>query len=110
MTREEAIEWLTNEKWTNANNEYKREWNEVFDMAIEALSQPIVAKHFDIQSGYIYCSPQIAENVKVVVLCKDCKNNYNTCTNHGINQPMCDLTDRVLKETDFCSFGERREP
>ena len=43
-----------------------------------------------------------------IVRCKDCKNNYNTCINHGINQPMCDFTNRVLKETDFCSRGERR--
>lgn len=40
MTREEAISWLTNEKWKNANNQYKKEWNEAFDMAIEALSAP----------------------------------------------------------------------
>ena len=38
MTREEALQWLTNEKWKNANNKYKKEWNEAFDMAIEALS------------------------------------------------------------------------
>ena len=107
MTREEAIQVL--QTALTAPFIYGNYAN-ALNMAIEALSAPIVAKHFDIQSGYIYCSPQIAENVKVVVLCKDCKNNYNTCTNHGINQPMCDLTDRVLKETDFCSFGERREP
>ena len=41
MTREEAIQWLTNEKWTNANNKYKKEWNEAFDRAIEALTHEI---------------------------------------------------------------------
>lgn len=40
MTREEALKWLTNEKWKNANNKYKKEWNEAFDMAIEALKEP----------------------------------------------------------------------
>lgn len=44
-----------------------------------------------------------------IIRCKDCKNNYNTCLNHGVNQPMCDFTDRKLKENDFCSRGERRE-
>ena len=44
MKREEAIRWLTNEKWKNANNKYKKEWNEAFDMAIEALSAEVVHK------------------------------------------------------------------
>ncbi len=50
-----------------------------------------------------------AADVRPVVLCRDCKNNYNTCLNHGINEPMCDFTDRKLREDDFCSRGEKRE-
>lgn len=50
-----------------------------------------------------------ATDVREVVLCRDCKNNYNTCLNHGINEPMCDFTDRKLREDDFCSRGEKRE-
>lgn len=50
-----------------------------------------------------------AADVRPVVLCRDCKNNYNTCLNHGRNEPMCDFTDRKLKEDDFCSRGEKRE-
>lgn len=48
-------------------------------------------------------------DARPVVLCRDCKNNYNTCLNHGRNEPMCDFTDRKLKEDDFCSRGEKRE-
>lgn len=49
MTREEALQWLTNEKWKNANNKYKKEWNEAFDMAIEALQADTVSReaHYD---------------------------------------------------------------
>ena len=50
-----------------------------------------------------------AADVRPVVLCRDCKNNYNTCLNHGRNEPMCDFTDRKLKEDDFCSHGVKRE-
>ncbi len=67
MTREECISILDAFKYIKASDEVADAVHEAVDMAIEALSQPIVAKHFDIQSGYIYCSPQIAENVKVVV-------------------------------------------
>ena len=49
------------------------------------------------------------DNTGEIVRCKDCKNNYNTCFNHGINEPMCDFTDRKLREDDFCSYGEKRE-
>ena len=49
-----------------------------------------------------------AKDLVEVVRCKDCKHNCNTCFNHGGNEPICDFTDRKMKETDFCSFGERR--
>ena len=102
MTREEAKEILTH-NWTRVDNPNysESELDEAFFMAIEALSQPIVAKHFDIQSGYIYCSPQIAENVKVVVRCKDCRHR---------DLFSCPLADNDFqKDEDFCSWGERRE-
>ena len=41
MNREEAIKWLTNEKWENANNKYKREWNKAFDIAIKSLNDEL---------------------------------------------------------------------
>ena len=98
MTREQAITILS-EKIKPC---VLGEWGEATDMAIEALSQPIVAKHFDIQSGYIYCSPQIAENVKVVVYCKECRHR---------DLFSCPLADNDFqKDDDYCSWGERREP
>lgn len=41
-------------------------------------------------------------DVAEVVRCRECKHNY------GINEPMCDFADRKLRETDFCSRGERK--
>ena len=48
MTREEAKEILTH-NWTRVDNPNysESELDEAIDMAIEALSQPIVAKHFE---------------------------------------------------------------
>ena len=98
MTRDEAIERLNIHKSTSV---FVDSIAEAIDMAIEALSQPIVAKHFDIQSGYIYCSPQIAENVKVVVYCKECRHR---------DLFSCPLADNDFqKDDDYCSWGERRE-
>lgn len=89
MTREEATNLLYRLKFffdhTRKRGRYSEQLAKALGMAIESLQTDIVR-------------------------CKDCKNNYNTCTNHGTNQPMCDFTDRMLKETDFCSRGERREP
>ena len=97
MTREEAIFYLMELPKVYATND--TQVKTAIDMAIEALSAPIVAKHFDIQSDYIYCSPQIAENVKVVVRCKDCryrgKEEYPVC---------CENADDW-----YCASGERRE-
>lgn len=120
MTREEAIRWLQviNTKefgWDEfALQDSQREIREqceqgvreAIDMAIEALSQPIVAKHFDIQSGYIYCSPQIAENVKVVVRCKDCRQYipHDLTDDYG----WCCEFKTPIEEDDFCSHGERK--
>jgi len=114
MTREEAIQILSTRDAHGVLCGYTSGVTEALDMAIEALSQPIVAKHFDIQSGYIYCSPQIAENVKVVVRCKDCKwwgGNKNTeHNNHICNRALNQDVDYWTRADDFCSHGERREP
>lgn len=102
MTREEAIrliEWL--KCTTNREDDL-----EAIDMAIEALSQP---------SGYIYCPPQIAENVKVVVRCKDCRFAM-VRTLEEMNKPikpqpiLCEWFCIGVENDDYCSHGERREP
>ena len=62
-----------------------------------------------LESVFIGIESAPAADVRPVVLCRDCKHNYNTCLNHGKNQPMCDFTDRKLREDDFCSRGEKRE-
>lgn len=103
MTREEAIHFAVclKNNWTIDFNDME----DFCDMAIEALSQPIVAKHFDIQSGYIYCSPQIAENVKVVVQCKDCDRKLGST-----ECPCCTKEYHINEETFYCAWGERKEP
>ena len=106
LTREKAVKWV---KFVHdvLYEDKDEEIREALNMAIEALSQPIVAKHFDIQSGYIYCSPQIAENVKVVVRCKDCRYRNGKVNRKGFE--VCDATDMDITDNDFCSWGERRE-
>ena len=36
---------------------------DAFDMAIEALSQPIVAKCYEIDNDRVYCSPEMADKI-----------------------------------------------
>ena len=73
MTKEEAIERLKQNKAaakfyagmvqnTNAiENELKD--IEAIDMAIEALSQPIVAKCYEIDNDRVYCSPEMVDKI-----------------------------------------------
>ena len=123
MKREEAIKFwkfryenakdYTDPHWEAQERREHMEYVEALRIAIEALSQPIVAKHFDIQSGYIYCSPQIAENVKVVVRCKDCRWYEQKQKNlpYNVSKRYCNRSCVLAtKENDFCSYGERREP
>lgn len=75
MTREEAILWMKTLKNSKINwlgekaeeediiTRCKEAEQEAFDMAIEALSQPIVAKCYEIEKDRIYCSPEVADKV-----------------------------------------------
>lgn len=119
MEREEAISWLTNEKWKNANNKYKKEWNEAFDMAIEALSPANLKEEFGSadavsrEAHYDAVANRITDMEErgfvSVVRCKDCR--WWSCKDslHQHNSHLC----RYWKSTntsadDFCSYGERR--
>lgn len=64
MTREDAIKRLKEYAqyaygiWHNEEEDTK-----AFDMAIEALSQPIIAKCYEIDDDHIYCSPEVAHKI-----------------------------------------------
>ena len=57
MTKEEAIKVLNGILHLNYRNFWDEECDEAIDMAIEALSQPIVCKDYCIDDDHIYCSP-----------------------------------------------------
>lgn len=112
MEREEAISWLTNEKWKNANNQYKKEWNEAFDMAIEALSVANLKEEFE--SAVPNCKKCAIkqlweatekEDLVAVVRCMDCI-HYES---DGGALMVCRIDDMVVDDTDYCSHGERRK-
>ncbi len=60
MKREEAIKWL---KLLKTSPLIYGEYLEAIDMAIEALSQPIVAKCYEIDNDRVYCSPEMADKI-----------------------------------------------
>lgn len=65
MTKEEAIKWLIMPAVTNTQKtaEIKSKELEAYYMAIEALSQPIVAKCYEIDNDRVYCSPEMADKI-----------------------------------------------
>ena len=120
MKREEAISWLTNEKWKNANNKYKKEWNEAFDMAIEALQaepklirveySPFSIEETSTPSQTSFRGTQEVHYYEVpsVVRCKDCKNWRESHSED--EESYCYIDGRTTDSTDYCSWGERRDP
>ena len=78
--------------------------NATFKIPVKILAGRIKTARKAVQAYADYIAGLPAADVQPVVRCRDCKNNY-----HGINEPMCDFTDRKLREDDFCSHGEKRE-
>ncbi len=44
-----------------------------------------------------------------IVRCKECKHRYRSGY-RGDEYWVCDFMDAKIKDDDFCSYGERREP
>lgn len=63
MTKEEAIQILSTRDAHGVLCGYTSGVTEALDMAIEALSQPIVCKDYRIDDDHIYCSPKMADRV-----------------------------------------------
>ena len=82
-------------------------------MRITALPSADAVQADDrIEPNKIYCSPQIAENVEVVVRCKDCRfSEIFQNDSSGVRAMYCKAFtfDRMVAEDDYCSYGERRE-
>lgn len=99
MTREEAIRRLGGMKslYPYENNPHK----EAIDLAIESLSADTVSR-----SQYQGLLNAIGKVYVEVVRCKDCK-HYES---DGGALMVCSDTGVVVDDTDYCSYGERREP
>lgn len=90
--------------------------NEVIhDMAIVALHSN--AKYFSIVNDIVVAFRETIDNAPTidaveVVRCKDCMklNRLKTYTWFDGVQFVCENTKMTVSETDFCSYGERREP
>lgn len=111
MTREEAIQVLTDIKRIRSDEIAK-----AIDMAIEALSaepklirveySPFRIKETSTSSQTSFRGTQEVHYYEVpsVVRCKDCQYRKKIGTLY-----YCDLDEYNVKDTDFCSWGERRE-
>jgi hypothetical protein len=99
MTREEAIKWLESLKAEIGKSEHRTLWHyaEGIDMAIEALTQPIVAKCYEIEKDYIYCSPETAE-----VVCNALHLYHSTNVQNMHNADLISRADAVKAICDKC--------
>lgn len=101
MTKSEAIELLTKSiKWFLPYTEVKEEWTDAMNMAIESLRADTVSR-----SQYQGLLNAIGKVYVEVVRCKDCI-HYES---DGGALMVCRIDDMVVDDTDYCSYGERRE-
>lgn len=103
MTREEAIEMLKalNMMLRSPNGEPISDVCDALGIAIEAL-------HREEAEEKGYCHRIRPSNVEVVVRCKDCKNWRESHSED--EESYCYIDGRTTDSTDFCSWGERKEP
>lgn len=83
------------------------EYIEITDADTEEIHDGVRIMKSDTYSVEVTDNQSTEEFVRVV-RCKDCRHNYNTCLNHGVNEPMCYFTEYRLNEDDYCSRGEKR--
>lgn len=99
MTMEEAIYTLRGLfiPCASDGNKWGCDRNKALDMAIEALSQPIVCKDYRIDDDHIYRSPKMADRV-VEALSADAEQGYTEwlekiiVDNEGANEWLCEDT------------------
>ncbi len=49
-----------------------------------------------------------AEDVEEVVRCKDCVKGFKRTEESKLNIYWCDKWQNIMRDSDFCSFGEQR--
>lgn len=101
MTREEAIQILSTRDAHGVLCGYTSGVTEALDMAIKSLSADTVSR-----SQYQGLLNAIGKVYVEVVRCKDCI-HYES---DGGALMVCRIDDMAVDDTDYCSYGERREP
>ena len=96
MTREEAIQILSTRDAHGVMCGYTGGYTEALDIALESLQRDIERQEMIIRASEKYLG---------IVRCKDCI-HYRS---DGGALMVCDVSDMVVNDTDYCSYGEREE-
>lgn len=80
------------------------------DALLEKCNKDQTSLKFAVLTLILHYAPTI--DAVEVVRCKDCMklNRLKKYTGFGEVQFVCENTKMTVYETDFCSYGERREP